>query len=413
MTTAQPRGLRIAMIGQRGLPATYGGVERHVEEIGARLVDLGHEVIVYCRPNYSPEPRETYRGMTLVRLNTPESKHLEAIVHSAGATTAAMRTGVDIVHYHALGPGLVSPMPRLLSGAKVVQTIHGLDHERAKWGRFASAVLHLGCWMSARVPNRTIVVSRALQEYYTATYRKSTLYMANGVELPTRRSTAQETLDALGIGSSPFVLYVGRLVPEKVPDMLIRAFRRIERDDLRLVVAGSTSFTAEYVQQLHELAARDPRVIMPGNVLREPLADLYAHASAFVLPSDVEGMPLTLLEAASHGTPILASDIAPHREFLGADEPGRRMFRQGSEDDLAAKLQLILADQDAERLGAAQIRRHVQESYSWDRTARALSDLYISLVGKKHPKSSAGQVTVLGESAGLGVGPSQGLDRAV
>lgn len=255
MTTAVPRGLRVAMIGQRGLPATYGGVERHVEEIGARLVELGHEVIVYCRPNYSPEPREFYRGMTLVRLNTPESKHLEAIVHSAGATTAAMRTGVDIVHYHALGPGLVSPLPRLFSGAKVVQTIHGLDHQRAKWGRFASTVLGLGCWMSARVPNRTIVVSQALQEFYAAKYGKRTLYMSNGVDLPVRRANPQETLDALGIGSSPFVLYVGRLVPEKVPDLLIKAFKRIERDDLRLVIAGSTSFTAEYVESLHALAA--------------------------------------------------------------------------------------------------------------------------------------------------------------
>lgn len=412
MTAVASRGLRIAMIGQRGLPATYGGVERHVEEVGARLVELGHEVIVYCRPNYSPEPRESYRGMTLVRLNTPESKHLEAIVHSAGATTAAMRTGVDIVHYHALGPGLVSPLPRMLSGAKVVQTIHGLDHQRAKWGRFASAVLHLGCWMSARVPNRTIVVSHALQEYYTSTYRKRTLYMANGVDAPPRRSNAQGTLDALGVGRNPFVLYVGRLVPEKAPDLLIRAFRRIERDDLRLVVAGSTSFTAQYVEELHELAAQDGRVIMPGNVLREPLADLYSSATAFVLPSDVEGMPLTLLEAASHGTPILASDIAPHREFLGADQPGRRMFGQGSEDDLLGKLLLMLDDEDAERSGAAQVTRHVQQDYSWDRTARELSDLYISLVGRSS-KNQLGGVASVGGATPLSIGEGQGLDRAV
>ena len=409
-TTVRRRGLRIAMVGQRGLPATYGGVERHVEEIGARLVDLGHDVIVYCRPNYSPEPREVYRGMTLVRLNTPESKHLEAIVHSAGATMAAMRTDVDIVHYHALGPGLVSPLPRLFSGAKVVQTIHGLDHQRAKWGHFASSVLNLGCWMSARVPDKTIVVSQALQDYYADKYGRRTLYMSNGVDIPARRSDPQETLDALGIGSHPFVLYVGRLVPEKVPDMLIRAFRRIEGPDLRLVIAGSTSFTAQYVETLHALAAGDSRVIMPGNVLREPLADLYANATAFVLPSDVEGMPLTLLEAASHGTPILASDIEPHREFLGQDQPGRRMFRQGNEDDLVAKLQLVLREVEAERAGAVQVKRHVENDYSWDRTARALSDLYVSLVTKGRRRTTPIEQEI---AEPIELPGSQGLNRAV
>jgi glycosyltransferase involved in cell wall biosynthesis len=195
--------------------------------------------------------------------------------------------------------------------------------------------------------------------------------------------------------------------------MLIRAFQRIEGDDVRLVVAGSTSFTAHYVEQLHELAAQDSRVIMPGNVLREPLADLYAHASAFVLPSDVEGMPLTLLEAASHGAPILASDIAPHREFLGSDGPGRRLFRQGSEDDLTRKLAMVLADVEGERLGAAEIRSHVAESYSWDQTAGALSDLYLSLVRDKRTKAPLGHVSTLPDSAVVSATPAQGLDRAV
>jgi glycosyltransferase involved in cell wall biosynthesis len=218
-------------------------------------------------------------------------------------------------------------------------------------------------------------------------------------------------LDALGIGSSPFVLYVGRLVPEKVPDLLIRAFRRIDRDDLRLVIAGSTSFTAQYVESLHALAAEDSRVIMPGNVLREPLADLYANATAFVLPSDVEGMPLTLLEAASHGTPILASDIAPHREFLGADHPGRRLFRQGNEDDLVNKLWQMLRDVEHERDGAVQVKRHVQDDYSWDRTARALSDLYIALTTKSRRHRSAEADALIAGS--LGLAETQGLDRAV
>jgi glycosyltransferase involved in cell wall biosynthesis len=266
--------------------------------------------------------------------------------------------------------------------------------------------------MSARVPDRTIVVSHALHEHYTKTYRKPTVYITNGVDIPPRRPNAQSTLDALGIGTSPFVLYVGRLVPEKVPDMLIRAFRRIDRPDLRLVIAGSTSFTASYVERLHAMAAEDPRVIMPGNVMREPLADLYTFATAFVLPSDVEGMPLTLLEAASHGTPILASDIAPHREFLGEDQPGRRMFRRGDEDDLLARLQVMLDDVAAERQGSALTTRQVQEDYNWDRTAAALSDLYLSLVRRSRARR-ASRVSEYAEVPPLGLPQRQGLDRAV
>jgi glycosyltransferase involved in cell wall biosynthesis len=382
VTTVTPRGLRIAMIGQRGLPATYGGVERHVEELGARLAEMGHEVIVYCRPNYSTERLATYRGTRLVYLDTPERKHLEAIVHSASATRAAMHADVDIVHYHALGPGLVTPIPRFFSKAKVVQTVHGLDHQRAKWGRVASSVLRLGGWLSARVPDATIVVSHALQEHYRLTYGRHTTYMCNGVDVPAVEDYDGDVLGELGVEPGKYVLYVGRLVPEKAPDLLLRAFARLDRDDVRLVLAGPTSFTEHFVDDLREVAARDPRVVMPGNVLRGPLSQLYANAALFVLPSDVEGMPLTLLEAASHGAPVLASDIPPHREMIGDERPGRRMFRQGNEDDLLAKIGETLDGGDVERQGARKALTQVHDAYNWDRTAAELAALYESLVGR-------------------------------
>ena len=368
------------MVGQRGLPATYGGVERHVEELGARLVDMGHEVIVYCRPHYSTDPLDQHRGMQLRHLGTPETKHLEAIVHSAGATFSAIHDKVDIVHYHALGPGLVSPLPRVGSRAKVVQTVHGLDQERSKWGRVASSVLGLGCWMSARVPDATVVVSRALQEHYRTTYGRATTYICNGVEPRDAHVPAGETLQQLGLRAGGYVLFVGRLVPEKAPDLLLRAFARLERDDLRLVVAGGSSFTAEYVWSLRTLARRDPRAMMPGYVHGEPLEELYANAAVFVLPSEVEGMPLTLLEAAAHGTPILASDIPPHVEVLGSGGPGRRIFRHGDEDDLLLGLTRMLAQPETELVGAQENRLTVAKEFSWDRAAEELSRLYLQLV---------------------------------
>ena len=379
MTTA----IRIAMIGQRGVPATFGGIERHVEEIGSRLADMGHEVIVYCRPNYSAPEQVSHRGMTLCSVRTAPTKHLEAIVHSAAATVHAARERVDIMHYHALGPGLVSVAPRATSRARIVQTVHGLDQERAKWGRVASGVLGLGGWLSARVPDATVVVSRALQQYYLARYGRPTAYICNGVDKLAAQLPPTEVLTELGLEPGRYVLYVGRLVPEKAPDTLVRAFAELADPDLRLVIAGGSSHTDRYVERLAGLAARDPRVLMPGGVHNDRLHGLYANAAAFVLPSAVEGMPLTLLEAAAHGIPLLASDIAPHREMLGASRPGGRYFRQGDPQDLARALRRILADGPAERAGSYDAVPDVHERYNWDRAAEELAALYGEVLGRR------------------------------
>ncbi len=389
------------MIGQRGLPATSGGIERHVEEIGARLVDLGHEVVVYCRPTYSPLGYENYRGMTLRYVPTAHSKHFETIVHSAAATVAAMRDRVDIIHYHALGPGLLTPVPRCLSGAKVVQTVHGLDNERVKWGRIASRVLDFGCWSSARVPDATVVVSHALAGHYHEKYGRQTRYVCNGVEdLPWQPPAV--ALRALGVEPGKYVLFVGRLVPEKAPDLLIRAFRRIERPDLRLLVVGGSSFTDRYVHDLERLAAADSRVILAGRIHARPfLRELYASAGAFVLPSELEGMPLTLLEAAAEGTPLLASDIPAHIEMIGPDRPGRRLFRRGDAAHLRRALLDVIDNVPVEQEGSAAERAAVLKEYSWDRAADELSRLYRSLTDGRPRREPRVHRRELGRTSGL------------
>ena len=285
-----------------------------------------------------------------------------------------MKQGVDVVHYHALGPGLVAPLPRFLSRAGVVQTVHGLDQDRAKWGRVASGVLATGCWMSARVPDATVVVSRALQEHYRDKYRKQTFYIPNGVE--TRGEFPIDAIgESYGLEAGSYLLFVGRLVPEKAPDLLLRAFRKLDTK-LRLVIAGGSSFTDEYVRSLEALAAADPRVILTGYVHGKELDELYANAAAFVLPSDVEGMPLTMLEAAAHGAPIVASNIAPHLEVLGSEAPGRRLFAQGDEADLIRALETVSADPVAERYGASQTQARMHSEFNWDHAARQLEALY-------------------------------------
>jgi glycosyltransferase involved in cell wall biosynthesis len=370
--------LRIAMVGQRGVPATYGGVERHVEELGARLVALGHEVTVYCRTSYGEEHPAEHRGMLLRHLPALPSKHLEAISHSGLATLAALGHH-DVIHYHALGPGLAAPLPRLFGRARVVLTVHGLDDERAKWGWGARSVLRTARWMSARVPHATIAVSRALADHYANHPGHSAVYIPNGVTTPTRRPP--EAVRRLGLEPGRYLLFVGRFVPEKAPDLLLRAFRRLDRP-VRLVLAGGSSHTDAYAAELERLAADDPRVVLPGYVYGEALEALYDHAGAFVLPSALEGLPLTLLEAASHGTPVVASDIPPHVEVLGIDRPGGHLFPSGQEAALTIALERALADPGAERAGAVRLRNRVLAAYSWDRAARATEAVYRIVLGQ-------------------------------
>jgi glycosyltransferase involved in cell wall biosynthesis len=372
------RPLRIAMVGQKGMPATYGGIERHVEELSARLVALGHEVTVYCRNSYDAMPMDQYRGVRLRHTRTVATKHLDAIAHAATATLAALKDKPDVVHYHGIGPGLVAPLPRYLSRVRVVQTIHGLDNQRAKWGRLARAVLGAAHWCSGKVPDVRIAVSRTLATHYQDRFGTDTRYVPNGVGAQ-RTVPAQQITSRFGLTEQGYLLLVGRLVPEKAADLLIRAFRRLDTD-LKLAVVGGSSFSDEYVTVLKEAAGDDPRIVFTGFAYGDLLAELYTNAAGFVQPSRLEGLPLTLLEACAYGLPVVASDIPPHVELLGSDDAGRRLFRDGDEDDLLAALTRLLAEPRTERLGAELHGGRLRAQYSWDNAAREIERVYLSVV---------------------------------
>jgi glycosyltransferase involved in cell wall biosynthesis len=370
--------LRIAMIGQKGLPASYGGVEHHVEELGARLAARGHHVTVYCRKNYTTDRRDTYRGMTLRYVPTVATKHLDSIVHSAAATLDTLRGRYDVIHYHAVGPGLLSPVARTMTGAKVVQTIHGLDADRGKWQSGARSVLQTATWMSAHVPHATVVVSRTLQSHYLREFGRDAVYIPNGVNRPDPTDGDHDLDPAWELEKQGYLLFVGRLVPEKAPDLLLESFRGMP-GPLMLVLAGGESFTAGFASTLTERSRLDPRVVMPGYVFGKQLASLYRNAKVFVLPSLLEGLPLTLLEAVSFGLPVVASDIPPHLEVLGGDGPGHRIFRAGDGDDLASALRRSLADPAAEQAGARELQSQVCAAYNWDLAVSELEALYRDL----------------------------------
>jgi glycosyltransferase involved in cell wall biosynthesis len=379
--------LRIAFIGTRGVPAGEGGVERHVEELGSRLAERGHEVTVYCRTNYVQDRRAVYRGMRLRYVATAGTKHLDFIAHSATSSILMLRHPPDIVHYHAIGSALVAPLPRYLSRSGVVLTVHGLDYARQKWTGAARAALKLAEGLSAKVPHETVAVSRALASHYATRLGREAVYIPNGMPEASARPLGQ-IANRLGLDGGPYFLFVGRLVPEKAPDLLVRAFARVE-GEARLVIVGTSGFTDAYTESVRRLAAADPRVIMAGGVFGDDLAELYSNAAAFVLPSSLEGLPITLLEAVAHRAPAIVSDIAPHLEVVGADGPGHRVVAQGDLDALATSMREVLRHRAGEIDGAAALFREVSAQYSWDAVTTATEQVYSRVVARRSSRTSA------------------------
>lgn len=394
MASAQRR-LRVAMVGQKGVPATYGGIERHVEELGARLADLDVDVTVYCRRSYADDIPATYRGMRLVVTPTVASKHLDAIVHSFTSTVHAILSGTDVVHYHALGPGLAAPLARFGSRSKVALTVHGLDQERAKWSGLAQRVLGLAYAMSGRVPDVVVTVSRALEARYKADFGRRAVYIPNGAAAVTRGEPLGRLATDFGLEPAGYALFVGRIVPEKRPDLLIEAANGLP-DGMKVVIVGDSSFSDEYVDAIKRAADGNERIVLPGYLYGTELAAAFDNAAVFVQPSDLEGLPITLLEALSYRLPVVASDIPPHLEVIADCRcEGHRTFPAGDSGALRDAITATVADRsrraevqaDADRLLAP---------YDWDSAARALLDVYASVVRRRaagepvaaHPRTS-------------------------
>ncbi len=371
------------MIGSRGVPATHGGVEHHVEQLGARLVERGHDVTVYCRTNYLPEPRSEYRGMRLVSLPSVSSKNLDAIVHSGLSAAHSLFEPYDVVHYHNAGPGLAAPISRLRRHRRIVLTVHSFNSEHEKWGVAARTLLRTADRLSVTVPNATVVVSRAWQQAIRDRYQRETTVIANGV-IPPVPATAGPFLQKLGLTKGRYALFVGRLVPEKGIDLLVEGFRASNLED-PLVIVGGSSFSDEYVQQLHVAAASDPRIRFVGFRFRDELRELLTNAGCLVQPSRSEGMPLALLEAASYDLPIVATAIPAHVELLHTSRPGLRLCTPLSATALAAAISQVRNDGQPGATNAREFGAFVRNSYSWETAADEHEHLYRGLIDRTRP----------------------------
>ncbi len=384
-----PEGLvHVAMIGQKGYPPVHGGIERHVAELAARLPAHGFAVDIYSRPHYSALDGDSgLPGVAVRRLGSIPTKHLDAISHTVACTLDVLRRPAPIVHYHALGPGLLAGLPRWLGRRRTVVTVHGLDWQREKWGAIARAVLRLGEAASAALPDRTIVVSRALAEHYRQAHGRQARYIPNGITVPpppdaAAAGAAERRRRDLGV-ERPYVLFVARLVPEKGCHLLLEAWRALPaglRDGHQLVVAGDAGFTGDYAAGLRREAPAG--VLFPGYVHGEALAALHAGAEVMVLPSTLEGLSISLLEAMSHGRCCLVSDIPPNVEAGGGCVA---TFRSGDAADLGRILAGLLADGPRRAALGAAAREQAREAYDWDRVAADTAAVYRELLAG--PKS--------------------------
>lgn len=386
-------GVKIAMVGQKGIPATYGGVERHVEELSKRLVARGHQVTVYCRFHYTPQLPEggRYHGIRLLRVPSWNTKHFDTATHVFLATVDALFRSCDIVHFHALGPSLFSLLPRW-RGASTVVTVHGLDWQREKWGRLASWVLQRCEYPAVHFPDRTIVVSRTLQKHFLENYRRDTIYIPNGTHIPTPRAPTR--LGRFQLEPGKYVLFVGRLTPEKGVHYLIEAFQDVETD-MKLAIVGGMSFTEGYVSELKKYESE--RVRLLGYCYGEILEELWSNAYVVVLPSTMEGLSIALLEALSHGRCVLMSDIP---ENLEVASECALTFRSRDIGDLREKLQGLLRDPEQVRRYEALARERIREHYNWDRVVDGTEAAYRDLRAARRGGARPGAATAAGSHGG-------------
>lgn len=386
----QARKLSVGVVGIRGLPASYSGIERAAESIYPRLAARGHHITVYSRPDFSSARLSTYQGVRLRRLPALRSKSLETVSHVAvSGAHSILAADYDVVVLHAIAPGLFL-WGWKLAGVPVVVRIDGLDWKRAKWGGIGSRVLKIGEQMIARLADEIVVVSRSLQDYFVREYGRRPLYIPNAAEPITLDGFEPDwqVLRQFDLEPQQYFVYVGRLVPEKRLTDLVRAFDSVD-STLKLAIVGTSSYTDPYVAALKSMANRHVRFtdFQSGR----PLETLIRCSACFVLPSELEGMPLSLLEAAERQVPAIVSQIDPHVEILGPVEGYDLFFEAHDVRSLAGSMRRFLGSQDYYRNLAATARESVRQRYSWEAGA-VLTEEVLLRVARPPKQDRAAQV---------------------
>ena len=367
--------MRIAMIGSRGIPAALSGVERVVEELTVELTDLGHEVLVYARPWYLRNQNRQLQRQSGQVITTPglSGKSADALTHTATAMFDVLRRKVDVVHIHCAGPALLSFLPWAAS-LPVVFTVHAPEWNRARWSRLGKLALKTGLNCGMKFASAVSAVSLNLRDFLTDAYNREVEYIPNGVRSVKPRRP--ERIAGWGLKAQGYCLYVGRIVPEKRLDLLVRTWREM-KIAAPLVVVGDGKQEPEYEAACRHEANEMVRFMGPR--FGDELAELYSNAAVVVQPSELEGMSLVLLESASYGRCVVARDMPATHDALG---DGVVTFGDDSTEALGEAIAKCLNDPDLSRQKGEEARRRVTELFSWPAIARQYERLYKCAVQK-------------------------------
>lgn len=364
--------MKIAIIGQKGIPAKIGGVEKHVEEISLGLAQMGHEVYVYTRPSYTDKNLRKYKNVNLISIPSINTKHLDAISHTfLACLDIIFKRKFDIVHFHSIGPSALIFMIKIFRPKlPIVATFHCQDYYHQKWGKFARGCLRMGERIACKSPDKVITVSEILKAYTNSRYNVETEYVPNGANLQ-KKEEASEIKKIWGLEKDSYFLTTSRLIRHKGIHYAIEAYNNLKTDK-KLVIAGSSSFTDDYAQELKELAQKNKNIIFVGMQNGKILNELYSNAYLLLQPSESEGLSLSLLEAMSYGIPILASDIPENKEALG---DAGFTFRNKDVDDLRKKMQELLDPTLAKSKSEKEISR-IKNIYNWPKIVQDIDMVY-------------------------------------
>ena len=372
--------LDIALLGTRGIPASYSGFETCVEQLGQRLVERGHQVTVYCRSHHITYAGTHYKGMRLIRLPTIANKYLDTIVHSFLSSVHALGQRYDVALYFIAGNSLVTWIPRLI-GTKTVLNVDGLDWKREKWPTLAKKYIQLAERLATRFPSTYLTDSRVVQGYYRDRYDSEPAYIPYGSEVEILH--AGETLARLDLEPRRYILFVGRLVPENCAHHLVEAFRDLATD-LKCVIVGDAAYAQEYITSLKALAQGDPRIVFTGYVFGEGYQELGSNAYVFVETSEVGGTHPALIEAMAFGNCVVVHDTAENLETIG-DAGFAYDGRQGAHS-LSLLLQRLLSDPALVQEYRERARLRARTCYTWEAVTDSYERMFYDLCGKLLPE---------------------------
>ena len=367
--------LNIAMLGHKRIPSREGGVEIVVEELSTRMVRLGNHVTCFNRRGhhisgrqFDAEQRNKYRGVRIKYVPTINRKGFAAATSSCFGALCAAIGKYDVVHIHAEGPALMCWLPKL-AGKRVIVTIHGLDWARTRWGWLSSKYIKAGEKSAVKHADEIIVLSRNVQNYFFSTYGRNTIYIPNGVTRPVLKEP-EEIKRLWGLEKDGYILFIGRLVPEKGIHYLLEAWKDIKTSK-KLVITGGNSDVDDYINKLETLAGEN--VIFTGFQQGRVLEELFSNCYVYCLPSDLEGMPLSLLEAMSYGSCCVVSNIV---ECVEVVEDKAVTFKRGNVDDLRDKLQRLLDEPKTVRNYKEFASDFITSKYNWDCVVNQTLELY-------------------------------------